>query len=249
MGGASRTHRTEYTSTTSLHRQDSGGSPPPSFTDGRLNDSSSSSFSQSSASRQPQHGSPQMRSNQTATTKSTTSNVSFTSPRDSSTPHTTTRHTSTTYTYPPRTSSQFKDSFHSERVNQTAHTSRGVGPDEVMPEQSPSDSQQRRPLSTSFTRTSTTTTTTTRGRDHRGDGASPGSRRHGGTHPQHPGAGASAYPSSGAAYHQPPSLSLHGLGDFDTLETRLQKALDSPTLQVCVHAIQSFAIIAMVMHL
>lgn len=60
-------------------------------------------------------------------------------------------------------------------------------------------------------------------------GASPGtSWRHGG--PQHLVGGASA--SSGGTAHRPTSFSLHGLGDFDTLETRLQKALDSPTLLV-----------------
>lgn len=75
----------------------------------------------------------------------------------------------------------------------------------------------------SFTRTSTaftSSTSTTRGHD---------PSRHGG--PQHPVGGASAN-SSGAAHHRPTSFSLHGFSDFDTLETRLQKALDSPTLLV-----------------
>ena len=109
-----------------------------------------------------------------------------------------------------------------------------------MPERSRSDefmSRQRGPGNAgSFARTSTSftsTTSTARGRDpSRGGGASPGtSWRHGGPHPQHPVGGASAYPSDSAA-HRPTSFSLHSLGDFDTLETRLQKALDSPTLLV-----------------
>ena len=65
-------------------------------------------------------------------------------------------------------------------------------------------------------------------------GASPGtSWRHGGPHPpQHPVGGASANSGGIGSAHRPTSFSLHGLGDFDTLETRLQKALDSPTLLV-----------------
>ena len=103
-----------------------------------------------------------------------------------------------------------------------------------MPERSRSDefmSRQHGPgNANSFTRTSTSftsATSTTRGRDpSRGGGASPDtSWRRGGPHPQHPTGGASAYP-------RPTSFSLHSLGDFDTLETRLQKALDSPTLLV-----------------
>lgn len=104
------------------------------------------------------------------------------------------------------------------------HTSQGGGADE-MPERSRSDefvSRQRggvRPTrnTDSLTRTSTcftTSTSTTRGRDPNGRGGGVG--------------GASA----GSAAHRPTSFSLHGLGDFDTLETRLQKALDSPTLLV-----------------
>lgn len=38
----------------------------------------------------------------------------------------------------------------------------------------------------------------------------------------------------GGPAHFSSSFSLHGFGDFDTLESRLQKALDSPSLQVCV---------------
>ena len=121
-----------------------------------------------------------------------------------------------------------------------------------MPERSRSDefvSRQRGGIgptrnTDSFTRTSTTftsSTSSTRGRDPSGigggvGGASPGtSWRHGGPHPpQHPvgGASASGGGSMGSTAHRPTSFSLHGLGDFDTLETRLQKALDSPTLLV-----------------
>ena len=95
----------------------------------------------------------------------------------------------------------------------------------------------------SFTRTSATfTSSTMRGCDPSGSvggRASPSStgRRHGGPQPplQHPVGGASASGGGvgmGSAAHRPTSFSLHGLGDFDTLETRLQKALDSPTLLV-----------------
>ena len=222
-----------------------------SFTDsGKLGDSSTSSYTHSSSSstsllttKQSQQGSPP----QTRTTRATTTNVTFTSPRDSSTPHTRTPHTphtSTTSTahttYTPRTPSQFKDSFRSERTTRTTtHTSRGGGgggADDEVPERSRSDeflSRQRggigpsRKTDSLFTRTSTTYTSSTRGRDPSGrGGASPSpsaSWRHGGQ-PHHPAGGASA--------GRPTSFSLHGLGDFDTLETRLQKALDSPTLLV-----------------
>ena len=123
------------------------------------------------------------------------------------------------------------------------HTSRGGGADE-MPERSRSDefvSRQRGGIgptrnTDSFTRTSTTFTSSTSSRGGGVGGASPGtSWRHGGPHPpQHPvgGASASGGGSMGSTAHRPTSFSLHGLGDFDTLETRLQKALDSPTLLV-----------------
>ena len=239
-GGTDRTYRSEYSSTSTSshhHQRDSGtrGSPP-SFTDGRLNDSSSSSFSQSFSSKQAQSA-PKART----TYRTTTTSTSFTSPKDSSTPHaphTSTRHTTSTHAYtPPRTTSsaQFKDSLRSEKFTQTSHTSRRVEPDEV-PERSKSDeflSRQRGPKTGSFTRTTSTTTTTTRGRDLGGGGGSPGTWRHSGTgtHPQQPRGGASAYPS-GSTPQRPSSFSLHSLGDFTTLETRLKEALDSPTLQV-----------------
>ena len=227
VGGASRTYRSEYSSTTTSS----------SFADSKQQtDPSKRSFS-----KQPQ-GSPKVRSSH----RTTTTTTSFTSPKDSSTPHTFTKHTSTStpkYTYSPHsTSSQFKDSFHSERVTKkSSHTSKG-GEDEERPERSRSDdflSRQRDAGgNSSFTRTSTTTTTTTRGHDLSGVGRpSPGTWRYSGTHPQQPKGGACAFPS-GTSPHRPSSFPLHSLGDFDTLETRLQKALDSPTLLVgCSHLI------------
>ena len=220
-----------------------------SFTDsGKLGDSSTSSFTHSSSSstslltKQSQQGSPP----QTRTTRATTTNVTFTSPRDSSTPHSRTSHTpptsttTTTHTmYTPRTPSQFKDSFRSERTTRTTtHTSHGGGGTDEVPERSRSDeflSQQRggvgptRKTDSSFTRTSTTYTSSTRGRNPSGrGGASPSASWRHGRQPHPP----PQHPVGGASAGRPTSFSLHGLGDFDTLETRLQKALDSPTLLV-----------------
>ena len=246
---SSSTFRSERTSTHYHHHDTArpqaphGGSPlggSLSYTDVHLSDSSTSSFSHPPSTSRPKPG-------ETVSTSTTT----FTSPKDTSTPHTrsgTARNTSSRDHFTSAASSAqkgssqsrpFSDGIHGDRVTRVTYHSRGLNTD--TPKRSRSDEFLTKgpTLDSSSASSFYSRTTTTRLHDSEpptGDlGASSSShtwRRPASTGSH--GATAGVPPTSHAS---PLSSLLHGAGGFESLETRLQQALDSSTLPVCAQGV------------
>ena len=210
------TTRTDHT-TLYVHH-DSDTTTPPSFSETKLSDTSTSSLSQ-------QH-SPSTRHRPTANVSTSTS---FTHPKDTSTPHFNSRHTSTHSRFTGSSTNRTGGQDHS--FTDSAYTERGVNTEEPSPpSQRRGRSGEQQPQSSTSSRYThvKTTTTTRRTQDQLGSGsdesgASPRGRRR----PTSADRGA----SSGGGHTT--SFTLSGMGDFDSLETRLQQALNSPSLLVC----------------
>ena len=244
----SSTFRSERASTHYHHRDAArppaphGGSPlggSLSYTDVHLSDSSTSSFSHPPSTSKPKAG-------ETVSTSATTF-TTFTLPKDTSTPHTrggaSARSTSSREHFTSAASDAqkgsqsrlFSDGIHGDRVTRVTYHSRGVNTD--VPKRSRFDEfLTKGPTLDSSSASSfysrTTTTGLHEGEPSTGDlGAS--SSSHAWRRPASTGSHGATPGVPPTSHATPLSSLLHGAGGFESLETRLQQALDSSTLPVC----------------